>query len=56
VAKFVKGWLMKEDFWREDRFHQIVVVFPDEEPGGGSVTIRQPRPAISTDGATKALP
>jgi hypothetical protein len=38
VAKFVKVWLMKEDFWREDRFHQIVVVFPDEGAAGGGVT------------------
>jgi hypothetical protein len=30
VAAFVKTWLMKEDYWREDKFHQIVVVFPDE--------------------------
>ena len=30
VAAFVKSWLMKEAYWREDRFHQIVVVFPDE--------------------------
>ena len=34
VAEFVKAWLMKEDFWREDRFHQIVVLFPDEAPAG----------------------
>jgi hypothetical protein len=37
VAVFVKSWLMKQDYWREDRFHQIVVVFPDEvvsAPGG----------------------
>ena len=30
VADFVKRWLMKEDFWRSDRFTSIVVVFPDE--------------------------
>lgn len=30
VAEFVKKWLMKEDFWRSDRFTSIVVVFPDE--------------------------
>ncbi len=30
VAEFVKKWLMKEDFWRTDRFTSIVVVFPDE--------------------------
>jgi hypothetical protein len=36
VATFVKTWLMKEDKWRNDRFQQIVVVFPDE------VTSNQP--------------
>jgi len=30
VAAFVKTWLMKEDKWRNGRFQQIVVVFPDE--------------------------
>ena len=30
VGDFVKKWLMKEDFWRSDRFSSIVVVFPDE--------------------------
>jgi hypothetical protein len=30
VGDFVKKWLMKEDFWRTDRFTSIVVVFPDE--------------------------
>ena len=33
VADFVRTWLMKQDSWREDRFHQIVVAFPDELPG-----------------------
>jgi len=32
VARFVKVFLMKEDIWRDDRFHQIVVVFPDDPP------------------------
>ena len=31
VAEFVKKWLMKEDFWRSDRFTSIVVVFADEQ-------------------------
>ena len=30
VGDFVRKWLMKEDFWRSDRFTSIVVVFPDE--------------------------
>jgi hypothetical protein len=36
VAEFVKTWLMKEDDWRQDRFHQIVVLFPDEAPANGA--------------------
>ena len=35
VAKFVKTWLLKEDSWREDRFHQVVVLFPDEANASG---------------------
>ncbi len=42
VATFVKSWLMKEDYWRQDRFHQIVVVFPDEVTSG-----QQPGPTLS---------
>jgi hypothetical protein len=30
VADFVRTWLLKDTSWRKDRFHQIVVVFPDE--------------------------
>ena len=30
VAAFVKNWLLKEDQWRDDRFHSVVVVFQDE--------------------------
>lgn len=30
VATFVKTWLMREDYWRTDRFRVITVVFPDE--------------------------
>lgn len=48
VAEFVKTWMMKEDFWREDRFHQIVVEFPDDAPAGnGSLMNHQPRPTIT---------
>jgi hypothetical protein len=36
VTQFVKTWLLKENSWRDDRFHQIVVVFPDEAPTGVS--------------------
>jgi hypothetical protein len=30
VADFVKKWLMREDYWRADRFSSITVIFPDE--------------------------
>ncbi len=30
VASFVKNWLLKEDQWREDRFHNVIVRFQDE--------------------------
>ncbi len=30
VAEFVKHWLLTQDFWREDRFSAVVVVFPNE--------------------------
>lgn len=30
VAEFVQAWLLKEDQWREDRFHSVKVLFPDE--------------------------
>jgi hypothetical protein len=30
LAKFVKNWLLREDSWREGRFTEIKVLFPDE--------------------------
>jgi len=48
VAQFVKVWLMKEDSWREDRFHQIVVLFPDESPAGDA-SARHDRPTITLE-------
>jgi hypothetical protein len=30
VAEFVKNWLLREDHWRNDRFHAIKVIFADE--------------------------
>jgi hypothetical protein len=30
VADFVRTWLLKEDHWRNDRFHTIKVIFADE--------------------------
>ena len=30
VAAFVRNWLLREDHWREDRFHSIKVIFADE--------------------------
>jgi hypothetical protein len=48
VADFVKTWLMKEDYWRDDRFHQIVVLFPDEVPANVSGPPSDPaKPSIT---------
>jgi hypothetical protein len=30
VAAFVKAWLLKENSWKDDQFHQVVVLFPDD--------------------------
>ena len=54
IADFVKTWLLKQDYWSQDRFHQIVVVFPDEvtpgqplqeSPPSGITFESQPRPS-----------
>jgi hypothetical protein len=37
VAGFVKNWLLKEDQWREDRFHSVVVRFSDEPEEQSSI-------------------
>ncbi len=42
VAEFVRSWLLREEQWRDDRFHAIKVVFADEEvsdPGALEVTV-----------------
>jgi len=31
VAEFVRGWLLREDHWRSDRFSSVTVVFANEE-------------------------
>ena len=30
IAEFVRDWLLREDHWRQDRFQNVVVFFPDE--------------------------
>lgn len=30
VANFVKNWLLREEHWRDDRFHSVIVRFSDE--------------------------
>ena len=41
VAKFIRDWLLQEDFWRTDRFSSIKVVFADEtEEEVSSPTLR----------------
>jgi len=48
IAQFVKKWLLKEDLWRDDRFHQIIVLFPEEAPA--TFDQFQGRPTITLDG------
>jgi hypothetical protein len=45
LAEFVKRWLLKEDYWRSDRFHTIVVLFEDE----GSVPPERARPTLQLE-------
>ena len=33
VAEFVRNWLIREDYWRADRFRTIRVIFADEDVG-----------------------
>jgi len=42
---------MKEDYWRDDRFHQIVVVFPDEvtPSAEGGNQVRMPAVTFEED-------
>lgn len=45
VAAFVRDWLLREDQWRQDRFHRVEVRFADElafEPGEPTIAPRQP--------------
>lgn len=41
VAAFVRAWLMKEDYWRTDRFTAIVVMFADEQPIASDADLEQ---------------
>ena len=53
VAGFVRTWLMKEDYWRDDRFHQIAVVFPDEVTSGAPQPLP---PAITFESESRPSP
>lgn len=35
IAHFLKRWLLAQDHWREGRYTELHVVFPDELPQGG---------------------
>jgi hypothetical protein len=45
VAEFVRGWLLHEDHWRQDRFLAVTVVFADEAPGTAP-----PGPTVTLEG------
>lgn len=36
VAEFVRNWLVREDYWRADRFRTIRVIFADEDVDSSS--------------------
>lgn len=45
VAAFVRNWLLREDQWRQDRFHRVEVRFADEpsfEPGEPTAASQSP--------------
>jgi hypothetical protein len=46
IAEFVKTFLIKQDAWRTDKFHQIIVQFPDDPVDRGSSS---PPPTITFD-------
>jgi hypothetical protein len=56
VAQFVKTWLMKEDYWRDDRFHQIVVVFPDEVTSAQGLQDGHSVPSVTIEGQSRPSP
>jgi hypothetical protein len=56
VAQFVKTWLMKEDYWRDDRFHQIVVVFPDEVTAENSPDNEEHLPTVTIESKSAPSP
>lgn len=39
VAEFLKRWLLTQDHWREGRYTELHVLFPDEVPEGGLETL-----------------
>ena len=49
VARFVKAWLLKQDFWRNDRFYQVIVQFPDDPPETNGLMNPPTRPAVTFD-------
>jgi hypothetical protein len=45
VAEFVRGWLLREDQWRDDRFTAVTVAFEDEPVRD----LAAPLPTLSKD-------
>lgn len=43
VADFIRNWLLREEHWSSNRFHSVIVVFPDEdglaERAGPTITL-----------------
>jgi len=49
VATFVKNWLLRENQWRSDRFHTVLVRFADERPPDPTQSLQQELPRFSSD-------
>jgi hypothetical protein len=56
VAEFVKTWLMKQGAWSEDRFHQIVVLFPDEVTSDRGLEDDYHPPAVTFESQSNPSP
>ncbi len=57
VAKFVRGWLLQQNYWTDNKFATVRVVFPDEVDGELNGVDVTPVPEIRIDpSARKAAP
>ena len=50
IANFVRNWLLREDHWRDDRFHSVIVRFSGEPEGE---TFPEPQVEVKVDLSTE---